>query len=536
MCLSRSKPSPNGTCRHNSHEVCSTCALEPCLTQVLAAVWLQQISSKRRCHCNPSAPTTTPMAPDPELEQVRRRLMAFGAVSSTYDKGTQSKLEGLLLTIQDFLQVRRNHFIQSDAEVPVMYFYSSDPTPLRLGLRLAAPQSIGQSKPMRHDKSLTELLLQVVFHKLSGTGKLESRFYVRDPLPLSVGKKSWNLLQAALSFCPHLKNLGHLGISIAVSTFDRGIMSSMGDLLQCAEAEMLYQKSAQPPSLEDELREALTWQVTLPCSLHDTHNALKWAMFGAQASPEVCKRLHIVVESLRNSFDILHGELPRFVRDHLHFCKSWDAPTHNTWRTLWAWLGVSAGTRSELERLQLRWDEEAQVLCVAQELENSEELTDLITSAMLSVFRFAVFTLSRWLSVGASCKNLVAAALLGLFDPCRQALANPDNSRYYLGGVENMDMDLKCALCPCSHGVLAARCSCLVAPQGRQGGPAERRPGSFLNTEQEALARLDLSVWQQLTHWSGYDRGALALRSVCLPVDSCSTVSCRSWSSHSGAW
>ena len=157
MCLNCSKPPPNGTGGLNSHDACSTSALDPCLTQVSAAVWLQEISSQRHCHCDPPAPTTTPMAADPELEDFRRRLMAFGAVSSTYDKGTHSKLEGLLHTIQDFLHVRRNHFIQSDAEVPVMYFYSSDPTPLRLGLRVAAPQSIWASKPMRRGKSLTDV-------------------------------------------------------------------------------------------------------------------------------------------------------------------------------------------------------------------------------------------------------------------------------------------------------------------------------------------------------------------------------------------
>ena len=309
------------------------------------------------------------MASDQELESFRHRLISFGAASTTYDQQKQSKLEGLLLCIQEFLVARRDQFVRCNAEVPVMYCYSSDPTPLKLAVRHAAPAQLGARRPMRHGKALTELLVQVAtLHTLSGTGKLQSCFHVRDPLPLQSGKKSWNLLQAALSFSPHLKNLGHDGISIAVSTFDRGIMFPMADLMECADAEMLHEKASQPACLEDRLRAALVWRVTLPCALHDAHNALKWALFGACASPEVCKRLHVVVESLRNSFDILHAELPRFVRAHLHFSNGWDAETLNAWRTLWAWMGVNAATRAELERLQLRWDSHSKVLAVAQRL------------------------------------------------------------------------------------------------------------------------------------------------------------------------
>ena len=67
--------------------------------------------------------------------------------------------------------------------------------------------------------------------------------------------------------------------------------------------------------------ELTDWAVGTGCCAHDMQNALKWALASA-ASPEDVQNLRIVVESLRNSFNILLARLPEFLTRHLAFVDS----------------------------------------------------------------------------------------------------------------------------------------------------------------------------------------------------------------------
>ena len=64
------------------------------------------------------------------------------------------------------------------------------------------------------------------------------------------------------------------------------------------------------------LHQLLEWTLGSACALHDGQNALKWALFPVTVTRPT-DDLHIVVQSLKNSFASLHSHIHSFVRRHL---------------------------------------------------------------------------------------------------------------------------------------------------------------------------------------------------------------------------
>ena len=139
-------------------------------------------------------------------------------------------------------------------------------------------------------------------------------------MQLSAGKKTFHQHTAANQFFPTLKSLNHSGISVHVCVFDRGLESSLGSAL-VARHELPCQRAA-ADSVKDALRPYTSWQVSLGCSIHDVHNALKWAVCQGSADNDLTKSLHIGNEALKNSFDILLARLPEFLTKHLVFLRT----------------------------------------------------------------------------------------------------------------------------------------------------------------------------------------------------------------------
>ena len=309
------------------------------------------------------------------------------------------------------LWLRYLEFVGQNSDFPLMLCYSADPTPLKPAVRLSASKPVASHKPLRHGRALTELYMQVCLAKAmtSDTGS-KSCLYVRDPLPLSAGKKVGNLLTATLAFSPHPKDLGHQGIRIVATSFDRGMLAPMEKILFASDHDMLLKKRSSPPCVADSLKENLTWRISLPCALHDCHNALKWALFGASSSPEVCKDLHIIFESLRNGFDILHAGLPRFVQLSLHFASPWPSQQRSSWRQLWTSLKLKLWQIEELLRLQLRWSDSEKLLHVSVSLKRMKTSQ---TSYPPSCFPFSSSQLSPCRVGSAEIRKTCVLAALG---------------------------------------------------------------------------------------------------------------------------
>ena len=68
-----------------------------------------------------------------------------------------------------------------------------------------------------------------------------------------------------------------------------------------------------------------------------------------------------------------------------------------------------------------------------------DDFMDTIKMCMLSVFRFQRFTDSRWITIGESCRSLVASLALGLSGLVHLVRADPRASDYYISGFAGLD-------------------------------------------------------------------------------------------------
>ena len=65
---------------------------------------------------------------------------------------------------------------------------------------------------------------------------------------------------------------------------------------------------------------------------------------------------------------------------------------------------------------------------------------------MLQVCKLQLFTLSRWATVGASCRSLIASALVGMLPLAQHCRRRKVFSDYYLGGIQHWSTQVQ-SLC-----------------------------------------------------------------------------------------
>ena len=126
-----------------------------------------------------------------------------------------------------------------------------------------------------------------------------------------------------LNFFPMLEKIRTLpSITIYHFCFDRALLSAMKTKL--VQRHALFQAGIADgtvpiakPGMTVYTPE-LSWLVVQGCSLHDAHNALKWGLKASLGDlDKLTKSLHIVIESLRNSYGLLQLRLPLFLSTFL---------------------------------------------------------------------------------------------------------------------------------------------------------------------------------------------------------------------------
>ena len=159
---------------------------------------------------------------------------------------------------------------------PMLYCYGCDGTPIRLTGDFVS--SFGGNRVRRRGGDAHELLIQRGYVVTKDSlGALTSAAILRDLLPLSAGKGSWNVFTAACSFFPHLRELGARSITITSTCFDRALQSSVSRLMAQRQALYYEVKHGGAAAYRGEaLQDVLTdWTVSTGCSAHDAQKCLK---------------------------------------------------------------------------------------------------------------------------------------------------------------------------------------------------------------------------------------------------------------------
>ena len=136
--------------------------------------------------------------------------------------------EGLAEVVKDQLRRKALELIETHTGDPVLYVFTADSTPELVTLDSFAKGPSGNQNIRRRGRALIEMLLQRGWLKaFSSDGELVMTMLVRDPIPLTTGKKHGNVFTAACQFFPMLRQKGHRGISITHVSFDRALHSGM---------------------------------------------------------------------------------------------------------------------------------------------------------------------------------------------------------------------------------------------------------------------------------------------------------------------
>ena len=177
--------------------------------------------------------------------------------------------------------------------------------------------------------------------------------------------------------------------------------------------------------------ESTSWFTSCGCINHDVHNALKWAVLGYTSCKLTMRSAFIVIESLRNAYDLLVLHSSAWLGRVLRFEDS----DGFDWAACWHLLDIEPQWVDQMCDSQMRW--ESGCLKVAKRYEGGAEAKSLVEMALMNVWSFRRFSDSRWISLGSSCRTLLAAVVLGLPDLVDEILANPRASSYFLSGFKH---------------------------------------------------------------------------------------------------
>ena len=342
--------------------------------------------------------------------------------------------------------------VASAGHNPCLMTYSSDGTPLKTQERFTHKMGSGPTVYRKGGSSLEFLSEKVFVKHVDIEGRSANAVYFRDPLPLLNGKSGWAIYAAGRELIPTLRELGHRAIAVSHYCFDRALYSFLDKRFR--ELHQHLESFSGSSFISDAVLESmlpmLNWVVSSACCNHDAHNALKWAMLEQMGDPQLLKDLCIVLESLRNSYDLLHGRLAAWVHSKARFVEV--DGDDDAERSLWTSLGIEPEVVELLVRLRLRFTGGA--LLVINVCANEPDVMNTIFGVLLHVLRIKRFTDSRWCTVGQCCRTLVASLLLGI-DDLVAVIRSGGASDYFIGGFMRLTPDMKrfCVICAFSSYV-----------------------------------------------------------------------------------
>ena len=343
--------------------------------------------------------------------------------------------------VKHFLKRKAAAVISAAANSPILVSYSSDGTPLAAKRRYTAKVNEHISA-QRSGMGTDEYLVQHAFYRYyDSQGLPHTAIVLRDPLPLTQGKTAMAIFSAAVEFMPTVREQGHSGITVSHYTFDRAYSSSLGKLFRQYHNHVVEKSAPSTPSASmlchDKVRPLLDWVVSSACGLHDAHNSLKWSLHWHFNDTELIQKIHVAIESLRNSFDLLYTYLGGWIVDHLSIVDPAQLRPADELRAIWTTLGVEPEV-VELLSADLRMTWTGTRLLVSATSFHQGGVVEKVSGALLSLWKFKRFTDSRWISVGISCRTLTAGLLSGLGSLVSRIRACPKASDFHIHGFERL--------------------------------------------------------------------------------------------------
>lgn len=366
-----------------------------------------------------------------------KELAKHAAASGALSHGDKDMIGLLAMVGQQHMRTQLRKAVSSAGGAPLLTSYSADGTPALVKHQVKQKSPAGSSV-LRVGKSSHEFLVQSLFCRwIDSMGKPHTVALLHAPVPLTHGKTAMAQYAVGRQFVLDLRQ-EHKGIQVCHFAFDRAGFSALARLWnRHHQSKAADEGSEDDPFASEAKLDLLTWVVATPCAVHDTHNGLKWSMYLHCQKTSVLQDVYVVVESLRNCLDLLHGFLGGWLADHLHFVSEEDLDDVDALQEMWYALGVEPSVVEVLAgELRLRWKRGR--LEVAAPNLNTESLIGKVSFALLSIWHFRKFSESRWVTIGSSCRSLAAGLLTGLESLVATIRESPGASDFYFHGFEKL--------------------------------------------------------------------------------------------------
>lgn len=435
---------------------------------------------------------------------IQEMLVDMSKVSKHLSRHEEQKLHQLVEIIKRHLKNKCLELVQTSQGMPVLYSYSADATPLKCAS--TAVVSAEGASLTRKGKVLHEFLVQRgVVKTKAEDGSVAMAFLFSDILPMSEGKRAWNFFSAGASFFPLLRRTGHRGISVQHHAADRAAFDAIDRCFR--QRHQAYYTPRLGPDLGEEapLLELTDWILSTACCCHDLQNALKWSLSSLWTGQDI-QDLHVCMESLRNSFEILLGKLPKFLAEHMTFHREGQDPDKVI--MFWRALGIEADMVERVSEVNPWWANG--FLHVSAHLAEDVDVVEKVTFVIVYMTKWRRFCDSRWVTIGPSCRPLLWCLCIGLEQWVSLTRADPSETDYHLHGFSRLTPNVKRC---CAVAAIAANVVDAVLTEALLDDRLVRR------AEELKQAMLDEALWVRGIDSFVWDRLATAVGATQMGVD-----------------
>ena len=276
-------------------------------------------------------------------EHMRKEILRLGSVATSMD--TKEKAESVKVSeaLARRLDDKVVNLISASGARPVLHQYTSDGTSYKTTHH---EPMLDTTEPVkRSGKKLSTFLCErSYFVGADSSGEKQGLVVVKQPRYMVHGKTAMHE-GTALRQAHHLPSIKSAGIKVTHYAFDRAVFSALERVAHNHHrlVHEVREKNAivQGESLSPEI-ELQDWVVSSACALHDVHKSIQWSLMPYQEDrADILKDLHIVIESVRNSYNDIAGAVGGFVLSHL---KHDDQPHSFSNARQW-WIAMGASER-----------------------------------------------------------------------------------------------------------------------------------------------------------------------------------------------
>ena len=333
-----------------------------------------------------------------DLPDLIRKL---AQTSRTLPKEEVAQCQMLTEVCKALLRLEATRVLQENPLSINLMQYSADCTPLKVRTQYSVHAPSGKTRASA--KETAEYLVQQIFMTTAiGRQPWEDRLIFREPMPLQFGKTMPALAACMQSFLKGTWCLGtSQGITIHHQVHDRGMSRTFRDAVAGHLAKLVSQDHVLGDA--EATHEALHIFTEASCSLHDSHNAFKWgfqAVYGDRLD-QILADLYMGISCYRSAVGKCLPFICSWLDEALTPTQAADLPLEDELSHLYSAIGVPADVLDVLcTEMRLMWQPCDKKLLVLDTFLQKENAVEVLSSTLLTLWKFPAFCASRWTDGG----------------------------------------------------------------------------------------------------------------------------------------